>query len=159
MRKSDFRLLSPVTSWYTAHIFLKPDTYAQRDNVLVDMIEPIVDKLEKAGLIENFHFLFEPNLEILFRLRLKKDVSLESVKSIAADRLKGITSLSARIDYEETYPGEGDMVVTNCQATVASLLLDSRNTRRLMMACSKMFQESSASPISVDSEIGFGSEA
>jgi len=94
--------------WYVAHIFLKPDTYAQRDKVLVDTIEPIVERLEKAGLIENFHFLFEPNLEILFRVRLREDALLDSVKSIVADGLNSIANLCAKMDYEEGYAGEGD---------------------------------------------------
>jgi hypothetical protein len=93
--------------WYVSHIFLRQDTYAQRDNVLLEAIKPTVEELEKEDLIENFHFLFEGNFEILFRVRLRSTASMDKVKSLVGHGLQKIESLCSRITYDETYTGEG----------------------------------------------------
>ena len=69
---------------------------------------PAVEALESEGLIQTFHFLFEPNFEILFRVRLNEGASMERVKSIVVDKLRPIEDLCSRIDPDENYHGEGD---------------------------------------------------
>lgn len=64
--------------------------------------------LEKESLISTFHFLFEPNLEVLFRVHLKEDADLEKVKSIIFEKLKPIENLCSKIDHDENYHGEGE---------------------------------------------------
>lgn len=94
--------------WFVLHIFLKPEKYKYRDIVLLDAIKPAVEELEKEGLTQTFHFLFEPNFEILFRVRLNEDADIEKVKSIIADKLKSIEDFCTQIVPDESYFGEGD---------------------------------------------------
>lgn len=97
-----------VEQWFVSHIFLKQKKYGERDNVLLDAVKPAVEALEKEKLIETFHFLFEPNFELLFRVRLKKDASMKRVKSIVESKLKPIKKLCTKIIPDEGYHGEGD---------------------------------------------------
>jgi hypothetical protein len=75
---------------------------------LMDIIKPILDKLETERLIENFHFLFEPNFELLFRVRIRDGSDVERTKAIISDGLGSVANLCERIDYDENYTGEGD---------------------------------------------------
>lgn len=94
--------------WFVPHIFLKPEAYESRDTILLDTIKPAVEALWKEKLIQTFHFLFEPNYEILFRVRLNEDASMERVKGVISERLTLIESLCVKIDSDENYHGEGD---------------------------------------------------
>jgi hypothetical protein len=86
---------------------LKKETYEKRDDVLLKAIKPAVEALENEKLIQTFHFLFEPNFEILFRVRLNEDASMERVKSIISEKLKPIENLCRKIVPDENYHGEG----------------------------------------------------
>ncbi|MEM2112036.1 MAG: lantibiotic dehydratase C-terminal domain-containing protein [Candidatus Bathyarchaeia archaeon] len=97
-----------VERWFVSHIFLQQRAYRERDIILLDAIKPAVEILEKENLISTFHFLFEPNFEILFRVRLKEDADMEKVKSIISEKLKPIENLCSKIDHDENYHGEGD---------------------------------------------------
>jgi hypothetical protein len=97
-----------VERWFVSHIFLQQKVYGKRDIVLLDAIKPAVEILEKEDLISTFHFLFEPNFEILFRVRLKEDADVEKVKSIILEKLKPIENLCNKINLDESYQGEGD---------------------------------------------------
>ena len=93
--------------WFVSHIFLKKETYGKREDVLLKAIKPAVEALENEKLIQTFHFLFEPNFEILFRVHLNEDASMKRVKSIIAEELKPIENLCSKIVYDENYHGEG----------------------------------------------------
>jgi hypothetical protein len=97
-----------VERWFVSRIFLKAEEYGNRDSVLLDAIKPAIEALENEKLIQTFHFLFEPNFEILLRVRLNDDVSMERVTSIVADKLKPIEQLCDQIESDENYTGEGD---------------------------------------------------
>jgi len=98
-----------VEQWYVSHIFMKPESYQkERDRVLLDAVKPAVEALDAKKLIQTFHFLFEPNCEILFRVRLVDGASMKDVKTIVEGKLQPIKDLCSKIDPEETYPGEGD---------------------------------------------------
>jgi hypothetical protein len=98
-----------VEQWYVSHIFMKPETFQkERDRVLLDAVKPAVEALEAEKLIQSFHFLFEPNFEILFRVRLSEDASMEDVKTIVDGKLDPIKEICVKIDPEEGYHGEGD---------------------------------------------------
>lgn len=97
-----------VERWFVSHIFVKKEKYRERDKILLDAIQPAVEALEKGKLIETFHFLFEPNFEILFRVRLKKDASMKKVRSFVDQKFKLIKDLCSKIVPDEDYHGEGD---------------------------------------------------
>lgn len=97
-----------VEQWFVSHIFLKQEAYRKRDSVLLDALKPAVEALEKDNLIQTFHFLFEPNFEILFRVRLIGDGSMKKVKSIIQEKLKPIKNHCSKIVPDEDYHGEGD---------------------------------------------------
>jgi len=97
-----------VEQWCVYNIFMKKETYKERDRVLLDAVKPAIDELEAKELIQTFHFLFEPNFEILFRVRLSEGASTEDVKAIIEGKLQPINDLCNRIDPDETYHGEGD---------------------------------------------------
>lgn len=98
-----------VEQWYVSHIFMKPETYQkERDRVLLDAVKPVVEALESKKFIQTFHFLFEPNFEILFRVRLSEGTAMNDVKTIVEEKLQPIKDLCSKIDPEETYQGEGD---------------------------------------------------
>lgn len=98
-----------VEQWYVSHIFMKPETFQkERDRVLLNAVKPAVEALEAKKLIQTFHFLFEPNFEILFRVRLSDGVKLEDVKTIIDGKLNPIRGFCVKIDPEEGYHGEGD---------------------------------------------------
>jgi len=98
-----------VEQWYVSHIFMKPETFQlARDRVLLDAIKPAVEALEAKDLIQTFHFLFEPNLEILFRVRLSDGTSMKDVKTIVDEKLGPIHDLCVKIDPDDGYHGEGD---------------------------------------------------
>jgi hypothetical protein len=97
-----------VERWFVSRIFLKAEEYGNRDTVLLDAIKPAIEALENEKLIQTFHFLFEPNFEILLRIRLNDEVSMERVTSIVADKLKPIKQLCDQIESDENYTGEGD---------------------------------------------------
>jgi hypothetical protein len=91
---------------------MKPETFQnERDRVLLEAVKPAVEALEAKKLIQTFHFLFEPNFEILFRVRLADGAKLNDVKSIVDEELGPIKGLCAKIDPEEGYNGEGDPTV------------------------------------------------
>jgi len=75
---------------------LKEETYGKREDILLKAIKPAVEALENEKLIQTFHFLFEPNFEILFRVRLNEDASMERVKSIIAEKLKPMKTFVAK---------------------------------------------------------------
>ena len=97
-----------VEQWCVYNIFMKKEAYKERDRVLLDAVKPAIDELEARELIQTSHFLFEPNFEILFRVRLSEGASMEDVKAIIEEKLQPINDLCNRIDPDETYPGEGD---------------------------------------------------
>jgi len=98
-----------VEQWYVSHIFMKPETFQkERDRVLLDAVKPAVEALEAKGLIQTFHFLFEQNLEILFRVRLAEGASMKDAKTIVEEKLGPIKELCVKIDPDEGYHGEGD---------------------------------------------------
>jgi hypothetical protein len=98
-----------VEQWYVSHIFMKSETFQkERDRMLLDAVKPAVEALEAKKLIQTFHFLFEPNFEILFRVRLSDGANMKDVKVIVEEKLKPMANLCSKIDPEETYPGEGD---------------------------------------------------
>jgi len=98
-----------VEQWYVSHIFMKPETFQkERDRVLLDAVKPAVEALEAKGLIQTFHFLFEPNFEVLFRVRLSEGASMKDVKAIIDEKLEPIKGLCVKIVPQEDYPGEGD---------------------------------------------------
>ena len=98
-----------VEQWYVSHIFMKPEAFQkERDRVLLDAVKPAVDALETKGLIQTFHFLFEPNYEVLFRVRLSEGASMKDVKAIIDEKFEPFKGLWAKIDPEEGYHGEGD---------------------------------------------------
>lgn len=98
--------------WFVSHIFLKSEAYRNRDSVLLDAVKAAVEALETERLIQTFHFLFEPNFEILFRVRLNEDANMERVKQIVTDKLRYIENLCSRIVPDENYHGEGDPQAT-----------------------------------------------
>jgi len=98
-----------VEQWYVSHIFMKPETFQkERARVLLDAVKPAVEALKAKKFIQTFHFLFEPNFEILFRVRLVDGVKLEDVKAIIDEKLGTIKNLCVKIDPDEGYHGEGD---------------------------------------------------
>jgi hypothetical protein len=97
-----------VEQWCVYNIFMRKETYEERDRVLLDAVKPAIDELEDRGLIQTAHFLFEPNFEILFRVRLSEGASMDDVKAIIEEKLQPIDDLCNRIDSDETYHGEGD---------------------------------------------------
>jgi hypothetical protein len=98
-----------VEQWYVSHIFMKPETFQkERDRVLLDAVKPAVEALEAKKLIQTFHFLFESNFEVLFRVRLSEGASMKDVKAIIDEKLEPIKGLCAKVDPEEGYHGEGD---------------------------------------------------
>jgi hypothetical protein len=98
-----------VEQWYVSHVFMKPETFhKERDRVLVDVVKPTVEALEAKKLIQTFHFLFEPNFEILFRVRLADGAKLEDVRSLVDEKLETIGDICSKIDHDEDYRGEGD---------------------------------------------------
>ena len=98
-----------VEQWHVSHIFMKRDTFhKERDRVLVEAVKPAVEALEAKKLIQTFHFLFEPNHEILFRVRLADGAKLEDIISLVKEKLEPIRSLCNKIDHDEGYYGEGD---------------------------------------------------
>lgn len=98
-----------VEQWYVSHIFMKPENFQEeRDRVLLDAVKPAVEALETKGLIQTFHFLFETNFEVLFRVRLSESASMKDVKAIIQEKLEPFKGLWAKIDPEEGYHGEGD---------------------------------------------------
>jgi hypothetical protein len=98
-----------VEQWYVSHIFMKPEAFQkERDRVLLDAVKPAVEALEAKKLIQTFHFLFEPNFEILFRVRLSEGASMKDVKANIDEKQKPIKGLRFKIDPEEGYQGEGD---------------------------------------------------
>jgi hypothetical protein len=94
--------------WYVSHIFMKPETFKERDRVLLDAVKPAVEALEVRKLIQTFHFLFEPDYEILFRVRLSDGARMNDVKAIVDEKLEPIKDLCVKIAPDEGYPGEGD---------------------------------------------------
>jgi hypothetical protein len=98
-----------VEQWYASHVLMKSDTFHKdKDRVLMDAVKPAVEALEAKKLIQTFHFLFEPNFEILFRVRLADGAKLEDVKSLVDEKLESIRNLCNRIAPDESYHGEGD---------------------------------------------------
>lgn len=98
-----------VEQWYVSHIFMKPETFQkERDRVLLDAVKPAVGTLEAKKLIQTFHFLFEHNFEVLFRVRLSEGASMKDVKAIIDEKLEPIKGLCVKIVPQEDYPGEGD---------------------------------------------------
>lgn len=97
-----------VERWFVSHIFLNQETYGKKDNILLNAVKPAVEELENERLIQTFHFLFEPNFEILFRVRLNEEASMERVNSIIDEKLKPIENLCSKIVPDENYRGEGD---------------------------------------------------
>lgn len=98
-----------VEQWYVSHIFMKPEVYQkERERVLLDAVKPAVEALEAKNFIQTFHFLFEPNSEILFRVRLSESANMKDVKIIVDEKLQTIKDLCNKIDPEEGYHGEGD---------------------------------------------------
>jgi hypothetical protein len=98
-----------VEQWFVSHIFMKPEAFQkERDRVLLDAVKPAVEALEAKKLIQTFHFLFELNYEILFRVRLSEGASMKDVKAIIDEKLEPIKGLCVKIDPDEAYHGEGD---------------------------------------------------
>lgn len=98
-----------VEQWYVSHIFMKPETFQkEKDRVLLDTVEPAVEALEAKKFIQTFHFLFEPNFEVLFRVRLSEGVTMKDVKTIVDEKLNQISDLCVKIIPDEDYHGEGD---------------------------------------------------
>ena len=96
--------------WFVLHIFFNHETYSNRDKVLLDAVKPAVEALENEKLIQTFHFLFQPNFEILFRVRLnEEDADMEKVKTIIDEKLKPVENLCDRIIPDENYHGEGNL--------------------------------------------------
>lgn len=87
---------------------MKQEFYEKRNDVLLDAIKPAIEQLEEEKLIQTFHFLFEPHFEILLRVRLCEEASVERVKGIVDEKLKPIKDLCSEIVPEESYLGEGD---------------------------------------------------
>jgi len=88
---------------------MKPENFQkERDRVLLDAVKPAVEALEAKKLIQTFHFLFELNFEILFRVRLAEGASMKDVKTIVEEKLDPIKELCVKIDPDEGYHGEGD---------------------------------------------------
>jgi len=67
--------------------------YEKKDDVLLKVIKPTIETLKRGNLIETFHFLFEPNWEIWFRVRLKNENNIEKIKQIIKENLKKMSDI------------------------------------------------------------------
>jgi hypothetical protein len=95
--------------WLVVEVY--PVNYAaQRIDLILKLVKPTLESVEKDSLIETFHFLFEPG-HLLFRARTSDMEKREKVESIIGENLKKVEYIS-RVEFKKDYTEEQDQFGT-----------------------------------------------
>ncbi len=78
------------------------------EQLIRDLVSPVIAECDDRRLITSFHFLFEPQL--LFRLRCVSEQARSEVKELIIRRFSAVSSIvrELAINFNDDYYGEGD---------------------------------------------------
>ena len=78
------------------------------EQLIRDLVSPVIVECDDRQLISSFHFLFEPHL--LFRLRCVREQARSEVKELIISRFSAVSSIVRKlaINFNDDYHGEGD---------------------------------------------------
>jgi len=104
-----------VEKWLEVHILFSQyqiSDFRIVKTILLEVVKYCVYELRRKGLMNTYHYFFEPRvdkkpgLEVLFRVEAKEDVDLSNIENLIVERIEHFRSLIDDYVINKSYQGE-----------------------------------------------------